>query len=82
MREFKNPIERDAAWGRYFAKHGLKLTKACHAPTNGERLAQFRARHALNAYLANAYPWPWTRAERYALEQMQTADLADYNYEH
>jgi hypothetical protein len=36
---FRNPAARDAAWGRYYARRGARVSKTTHAPSVGERLS-------------------------------------------
>ena len=46
MTAFRDPAERDAAWGRYYARHGCRpVTRRCHPLTNPERLSSWAARY-------------------------------------
>jgi hypothetical protein len=43
---FRHPANRDAAWGRYYARHGLApATRGCRTLSNAERLAAWAARY-------------------------------------
>lgn len=54
---FRDPVARDAAWGRYYARQGAGRVirrgsgfRGCKAPTNAERVSAWAARYALIRY--------------------------------
>ena len=49
--QFRNPVARDAAWGRYFRRMGLRAVERVTrrprpTPTNAERIESWRQKYA------------------------------------
>jgi len=48
MATFRDPVSRDRAWAKHYARSGLRLpaTKECRSMPNAFRLANYRIRRA------------------------------------
>lgn len=60
MKNIPHSPERDRAWARYYAKHGVTgiTTRSTRVPTPRERYDAWSARHPDTPFVNN-FPWKW-----------------------
>jgi hypothetical protein len=52
MAQFRDPVARDRAYGRYYARHGLRpVTKDTRQTPNPLRLAEYQRRKAMSGVI-------------------------------
>lgn len=63
MKNIRHSLERDRAWARYYAKHGVTgiATRSTRVPTPCERYVAWIARRPDIAFVNN-FPWKWRAA--------------------
>jgi hypothetical protein len=55
--------QRDRAFGRFFARRGLRLTRSCAEPKKADRMSSWGAKYfrlpAHERNFSTIYVWPW-----------------------